>query len=121
MNITYSLIILAAIMLSSFLVFSTATTTTTTIPTMNVFADSDEYQKGTLFSDYSSDNENGYLPMMNNYYEDGSPNVEPFTPERYGGYYSHYESEFYLDQYNDGSPYSDGDPYRDGNPYSSIN
>ncbi len=117
MNITNSLIILAAIMLSSFLVFST---TTTTPPTMNVFAESDEYVKETT-SDYPSDNENGYLPMMNNDYEDGSPMIEPFTPERYGGYYSHYESEFYLDQYNDGSPYSDGNPYRDGNPYSGAN
>ena len=117
MNITNSLIILAAIMLSSFLVFSTATTT----PTMNVFAESDEYEKGTTFSDYSSDNENGYLPTMNNYYEDESPMVKQSTPDRYGGYYSHYESEFYLDQYNDGSPYSDGDPYRDGNPYSETN
>ena len=118
MNITNSLIILAAIMLSSFLIFSTATTTT---PMINVFAESDEYVKGTPFSDYSSHNENGYLPKMNNYYEDESPMVEPFTPERYGGYYSHYESEFYLDQYNDGSPYSDGDPYRDDSPYSGIN
>ena len=117
MNITNSLIILAAIMLSSFLVFSTATTT----PTMNVFAESDVYEKGTTFSDYSSDNENGYLPTMNNYYEDESPMVEQSTPDRYGGYYSHYESEFYLDQYNDGSPYSDGDPYREGNPYSETN
>ena len=117
MNITNSQIILAAIMLSSFLVFSTATTT----PTMNVFAESDEYEKGTTFSDYPSDNENEYLPTMNNYYEDDSPMVEPSTPDRYGGYYSHYESEFYLDQYNDGSPYSDGNPYRDGNPYSKTN
>ena len=117
MNITNSLIILAAIMLSSFLVFSTATTT----PTMNVFAESDEYEKGTTFSDYSSNNENGYLPTMNNYYEDESPMVKQSTPDRYGGSYSHYESEFYLDQYNDGSPYSDGDPYRDGNPYSETN
>src|ERR1044072_2891057 len=117
MNITNSQIILAAITLSSFLVFSTATTT----PTMNVFAESDEYEKGTTFSDYSSDNENGYVATMNNYYKDDSLMVEPSTPDRYGGFYSHYESEFYLDQYNDGSPYSDGNPYRDGNPYSKTN
>jgi hypothetical protein len=116
MNITNSLIILAAIMLSSFLVFSTGTTT----PTMNAFAESDEYGKETA-SDYPSDYENRYLPMMNNYYEGEPPMLEPSTPERYGGYYSHYESEFYLDQYNDGSPYSDGNPYQDGNPYSNPN
>ena len=108
MNITNSLTILAAIMLSSFLVFSTTTITTT--PTTNVFADSDEYSNGITNSDYQSDNGNGYLSMRNNYNEEGTPMIEPSTPDRYGGYYSHYESEFYLDQYNDGSPYSDGNP-----------
>jgi hypothetical protein len=37
--------------------------------------------------------------------------------DRYGGYYGHYESESYLDQY-DGNPYTDNlNPYENGSPY----
>jgi hypothetical protein len=42
--------------------------------------------------------------MMNDYYPQESQMAE-YNPDRYGGYYGHYEGEFYLDQYVDGNPY----------------
>jgi hypothetical protein len=144
MNRTNSLLIFGAITLSTFLVLNTAIT----IPLFEVYADAAELREGyekeeeRSYDDYPSplserDNEEGYpSPMMNDYYAQGSPSSMMMTeegkggeynPDRYGGYYGHYEGDFYLDQYNDGNPYdgidgpyngkdNDGDnPYDDGN------
>jgi hypothetical protein len=45
-----------------------------------------------------------------------------YDPDRYGGYYGHYESDFYLDQYVDGNPYDGEGPPYDGNgsPYIRL-
>ena len=42
---------------------------------------------------------------MNDYYPQGLPIAEEYNPDRYGGYYGHYEGEFYIDRYVDGNPY----------------
>jgi hypothetical protein len=129
-----SLIILGAITLSTFLVFNTAITNTL----VEVYAASPEgrgydeiIEEERSYDDYSS-------PMMvNDYYaQQGSPpsmmmaeegKEGEYNPDRYGGYYGHYEGDFYLDQYNDGNPYDgiDGPPYNgnndDDNPYDDNN
>ncbi|HET8792922.1 MAG TPA: hypothetical protein VFM31_03935 [Nitrososphaeraceae archaeon] len=99
MNITNSLIILAAIMLSSFLVFSTATTT----PTMNVFAS--QYEEQRLYDYYYTTGQEVYHPPGGNKYD--SQQLPDYTPkESYGdGYYDHYESGFYEELGTFGIPY----------------
>lgn len=126
MNRINSLIILGAIMLSTFLVFNTAIT----IPLIEVsaVAEPKEYENEEERSyDYPPERENGYQPMMNDYYTQGPPpsmmtERGEYDPGRYGGYYGHYEGDFYLDQYVDGNPYDgEGNPYdgksNDDNPY----
>ena len=101
MNITYSLIILAAIMWSSFLVFITATTTTT--PTMNVFA-SQYKEQGSSDYYYATGQEVFYPPGVNEYDSSQLPDYIP--KESYGdGYYDHYESGFYEELGTFGIPY----------------
>src|SRR5215213_11579308 len=127
MNIINSVIILASIMMSILLVFNT----TTTIPMMiNVFAESEgEYEKEEQSYDYPPERESGYPSMMNDYYAQGPPPMMAergeYDPDRYGGYYGHYEGDFYLDQYDDGNPYDGIDgPYNgndDDNPYDDGN
>ena len=103
MNITNSLIILAAIMLSSILVFSTATTTTTTIPTMNVFA-SQYKEQGSSDYYYATGQEVFYPPGVNEYDSSQLPDYIP--KESYGdGYYDRYESGFYEELGTFGIPY----------------
>jgi hypothetical protein len=131
MNRTNSLIILGAIMLSTFLVFNTAIT----MPLFEVYAapePREEYGKIMVeeeraYDDYSSP------MMMNDYYAQGPPpsmmmaeeKGGEYNPDRYGGYYGHYEGDFYLDQYEDGDPYDgiDGPLYNgdndDDNPYDN--
>jgi hypothetical protein len=116
MNRTNSLIILGAITLSIFLLFNTAIT----IPMIEVSAiaePKEEYEKEERsYDDYSSP------MMMNDYYAQEPPlstmmaeeGKWEYNPDRYGGYYGHYEGDFYLDQYNDGNPYDDGG---NGSPY----
>ena len=117
MNRTNSLIILGAITLSIFLLFNTAIT----IPMIEVSAiaePKEEYEKEERsYDDYSSP------MMMNDYYaQEPTPSMimakegkgGEYNPDRYGGYYGHYEGDFYLDQYNDGNPYDDGG---NGSPY----
>jgi hypothetical protein len=147
MNRTNSLIILGAIMLSTFLVFNTAIT----MSLFEVYADAaagpreayyETIEEERSYDDYSSssselDNEEGYSsPMMNDYYTQQGPPPSmmmaeegkgEYNPDRYGGYYGHYEGDFYLDQYNDGNPYDGIDgPYNsnnddDDNPYDNGN
>lgn len=130
---TNSLIILGAITLSTFLVFNTAITN----PLFEVYAASeprgyDEIEEERSYDDYSSpsserDNDGYSSPMMNDYYTQGPPSMRAeggeYNPDRYGGYYGHYEGEFYLGQYDDGNPYDGIDgPYNgndDDNPYDS--
>lgn len=119
MNRINSTIILAAIMLGTFLIFNI----TTTIPLtkmIDVFAaetGGEGYEiEERSYMDYPPEKEDGYSsPMMNGYYSPGPPE---YNPDRYGGYYGHYESEFYLDQYVDGNPYTENsNPYENGSPY----
>lgn len=103
MNIINSVILLATIMLSIFLVLNTTTTTPMMI---NVFAEpKGDYEKEEQSYEYQPEREDRYPPIMNDYYPPGLPITEEYNPDRYGGYYGHYEGEFYLDQYDDGNPY----------------
>jgi hypothetical protein len=103
MNIINSVIIFATIMLSIFLVLNTTTTTPMMI---NVFAEpKEEYEKEERSYGYQPEKEDRYTPIMNDSYSQGLLIVEEYNPDRYGGYYGHYEGEFYLDQYDDGNPY----------------
>ena len=130
MNRTNSFIILGAITLSTFLVLTTAIT----MPLFEVYAIAaaetregyDEMLQGEerSYDDYSSP------MMMNDYYSQGPPSMRgegEYNPDRYGGYYGHYEGEFYLDQYNDGNPYDgingpyNGNDDDDNNPYDGGN
>ncbi|MGE5634965.1 MAG: hypothetical protein ACM3VV_07000 [Deltaproteobacteria bacterium] len=116
MNRINSLIILAAITLSTFLLFNTTTTT----PITQVSAEPKGYENEKQSYDYLPEGDNGYPPMMNGYYREGLPMAEgEYNPDRYGGYYGHYESEFYLDQYFDGNRYGDdsSNSYENGSPY----
>jgi hypothetical protein len=133
MNRTNSLLILGAITLSTFLVFNTAITNTL----VEVFAASPEPRGGydEIVEEERSQNYDYSSPMMmNDYYAQGPPpsmmmaeegKGGEYNPDRYGGYYGHYEGDFYLDQYEDGNPYDgiDGPPYNgnnnndDDNPY----
>jgi hypothetical protein len=115
MNRTNSTTILVAITLGIFLTFST---TITIIPILEVNAEPKGYENEETES-YLLERDNGYPQMMDDYYTEGLPTtVEEYNPDRYGGYYDHYESEFYLDQYNDGNPYgNDGNPYENDSPY----
>lgn len=113
-------------MLSTFLVFNTAITKPM-IEVSAVAEPKEEYEKEERSNDdYSSP------MMMNDYYTQGPPpsmmmaeegKGGEYNPDRYGGYYGHYEGDFYLDQYNDGNPYDGIDgPYNgnndgDSNPY----
>lgn len=113
-------------MLSTFLVFNTAITKPM-IEVSAVAEPKEEYEKEERsYDDYSSP------MMMNDYYTQGPPpsmimaeegKGGEYNPDRYGGYYGHYEGDFYLDQYNDGNPYDGIDgPYNgngndDDNPY----
>ena len=73
---------------------------------INVFAEpKEEYGKEERSQGYKSEKEDRYPPIMNDYYPQGLSIVEIYNPDRYGGYYDHYEGEFYLDQYDDGNPY----------------
>ncbi len=117
-------------MLSTFLVFHTAIT----IPFVEVSAasyepkgyENEEEEEGSY--DYPPERDNGYPSMMNDDYTSQGP--PPFMmgeggeydTDRYGGYYGHYEGDFYLDQYVDGNPYDgEGPPYdgkdNDKSPY----
>jgi len=101
MNITNSLTILAAIMLSSFLVFSTTTITTT--PTTNVFASQYEEQRS---HDYYTPEQEGFYPIVRDGY-DPSDYPDYIPRESYGdGYYDHYESGFYEEVGTFGIPYN---------------
>ncbi len=128
MNRTNSLIIFGAITLSTFLVFNTAIT----IPFIEVSAAAPYEPKGyeneeERLYDYPSERDNGYPSMMNNDYTQGPPSPMlaergEYDPDRYGGYYGHYEGDFYLDQYVDGNPYDGEGPLysdkdNDENPY----
>lgn len=105
-------------MLSTFLVFNTAIT----IPFIEVSAAAsyepkgyeNEEEEGSY--DYPPERDNGYPSMMNDDYTQGPPPMMAergeYDPDRYGGYYGHYEGDFYLDQYVDGNPYDgEGPPY----------
>ena len=73
---------------------------------INVFAEpKGEYEKEERFYEFQPKREDRYPPIMNDYYPQGLPIAEEYNPDRYGGYYGHYEGEFYLDQYDDGNPY----------------
>ena len=116
-------------MLSTFLVFHTAIT----IPFVEVSAASyepkgyeneeEEEEEGSY--DYPPERDNGYPSMMNDDYTSRGPPPSmmaergEYDPDRYGGYYGHYEGDFYLDQYVDGNPYDgEGPPYDgEGPPY----
>lgn len=127
MNSTNLLIIFGAITLSTFLVFNTAIT----MPVIEVSAAPeprggyDEIEEERSYhDDYSSSQ------MMNDYYSQGPPSMRGeggYNPDRYGGYYGHYEGEFYLDQYNDGNPYDgingpyNGNDGEKNNPYDVGN
>lgn len=93
MHITKSLIIFVGILLGTFLVLNTTTNPMST----NVFAESENY---------SSERENKDILIINGYNTPKLSMLEEYGPDRYGGYYDHYESEFYLDQNSDGSPYN---------------
>ena len=83
MNRTSSLIILTAIILSTFLVFNT-----TTIPMINVSASG---------GDQEEQEEYYYPPLMDGY--DPSELPEYIPRESYGdGSYDHYESGYYEEQ-----------------------
>ena len=78
----------------------------------------EEYEKEERsYDDYSSP------MMMNDYYAQEPPlsmmmaeeGKGEYNPDRYGGYYGHYEGNFYLDQYNDGNPYDGIDGQYNGN------
>jgi hypothetical protein len=89
MNRTSSLIILAAIMLGTFLIFNT-----TTIPMINVSASGGDKEE----QDYY------YPPLMDGY--DPSELPEYIPRESYGdGYYDQYESGYYEEQ-GYGIPYN---------------
>jgi len=107
MNRTNSTIILAAITLGIFLVFNTITTPMITNvsaePTAEGYVNEEQSHM-----DYPPEKENDYY----------SSKPPEYNPERYGGYYGHYEGDFYLDQYVDGNPYNDNsNPYENGSPY----
>lgn len=129
MNRTNSLIILGAIMLSTFLVFNTAITipfieVSAAVPSYEPKGYENENEEGGSY-DYQSEQDNGYPSMMSDDYTPGpsSPMMAErgeYDPDRYGGYYGHYEGDFYLDQYVDGNPYDgEGPPYggNDESPY----
>jgi cell division protein FtsB len=102
MHITKSLIIFVGILLGILLVLNTTTNPMIT----NVFAESEkEYEKEERSNNYLSERENKDILMINDYNTPKLPMLEEYDSDRYGGYYGHYESEFYLDQYSDGSPY----------------
>lgn len=118
MNRTNSTIILAAITLGIFFVFIIASTTPEKMM-INVSAESggerydDKEQRS--YIDYPKESNYYSSPMMDSYYSSEPPE---YNPDRYGGYYDHYEGEFYLDQYFDGNPYNDNsNPYDNGSPY----
>ena len=74
-------------------------------------------KKERSYMDYPPEKASGYhsSSMVNYHYSSEPPE---YNPERYGGFYGHYEGDFYLDQYVDGNPYNDNsNPYEDGSPY----
>ena len=133
MNRTNLLIILGAITLSTFLVFNTALTilfievSAAAAPYEPKGYENEEEEKEEEPSyDYPPERDNGHPSMMNDDYKQGPPSPMmtergEYDPARYGGYYGHYEGDFYLDQYVDGNPYDgDGPLYgedKDENPY----
>jgi hypothetical protein len=130
MNRTNSLIILGAIMLSTFLVFNTAITIHLGEVSAAVAAEPEGYENEIeeRSHDYPTERDNGYPSMMNDDYTSRGPSPSmmaergEYDPDRYGGYYGHYEGDFYLDQYVDGNPYDgEGPPYdgkdNDESPY----
>ena len=127
MTRTNSLIILGAITLSIFLVFNTAITNTL----FEVYAAPEPRGYDEIEEEERSHDDGYSSPMMNDYYTQGPPpsmmteGGGEYNPDRYGGYYGHYEGDFYLDQYDDGNPYDGIDgPYNgndDDNPYDDGN
>ena len=102
MHITKSSIIFVGILLSSFLLINTTTNPMFT----NAFAESDKEHEKESSNNYISERDKKEILMLNDYDTPRPSMVEEYDPDRYGGFYGHYESEFYLDQYGDGSPYS---------------
>ena len=64
---------------------------------INVFAEpKGEYEKEERSYEYQSEREDGYPPMMNDYYPQGLPIAEEYNSDRYGGFMAIMKVNFIL-------------------------